>query len=151
MAFDDTCVYASGNVPEKNMLCVRADGEGDVTDTHVLWQTREANTYVPSPLVSGDLLFLVLDGGIAFCREAQTGQVLWKERLGGDFSASPVLAGDYIYATSESGVTHVFRASRQFERIAENDLGEGTLATPAICVGQIFLRTATHLFCIEGR
>lgn len=148
MAFDELFVYASGNVPEKNMLCVRADGHGDVTDTHVHWKTRKSNTYVPSPLICDDLLFVVIDSGVAFCRDAHSGDVIWKQRLGGDFSASPVLAGGNVYAISEDGATHVFRAGRKFELVAKNDLGERCLATPAICGGSIFIRTEGHLYCI---
>jgi outer membrane protein assembly factor BamB len=148
IAFDDDCVYASGGYPEKTMMCVRADGTGDVTDTHVLWKTNHSNTYVPSPLVDGDLLYVVADSGIVFCRNAQSGVVVWKHRLHGSFFASPIAAGGQIHATNDAGVTYVFRASSEYNLLAKNDVGEDCMATPAICRGQIYLRTASHLYCI---
>jgi outer membrane protein assembly factor BamB len=148
MAFDDLCVYASGNVPDKLMLAIRADGHGDVSSSNILWSTSEGNTYVPSPLICGDRLFAVIDSGVAYCRDSRSGDVIWKHRLGGSFFASPVAAGEYVYATSELGVTHVFRSADKYELVAKNDIGQACLATPVICNGQLFLRTESSLFCI---
>jgi outer membrane protein assembly factor BamB len=148
VAFDDLCVYASGNVPDKFMLGIRADGRGDVTNTNVLWSTHEANTYVPSPLVCGNLLFVVLDSGMAYCRDARSGEVLWKHRLGGNFFASPVAAGGYVYAVNDIGVTFIFRPSNAFELVAQNEIGESCVATPVFSGDRLYLRTVSALYCI---
>lgn len=148
MAFDESRVYASGNVPEKEWLCVRADGEGDVADSHVVWRTDQRVTYVPSPLVHDGRLFFVTDSGLAFCLDAATGREIWKHRLPGSFIASPVLAGGNIFATAESGTTFVFRASSKFDELARNELGETCYATPAISGDRLSLRTVKHLYCI---
>jgi hypothetical protein len=34
------CVYASSNYPAMQMVCVRTDGQGDVTDSHLVWRHR---------------------------------------------------------------------------------------------------------------
>ena len=148
MAFDDENVYASGNVPEKKMLAVRGDGQGDVTGSHVLWTTTREVTYVPSPICVGKHLFIVNDSGTAFCRDSRTGKVIWKERLGGNFFSSPVLAAGNLYATNDAGVTYVFRAGPEFELVAKNDIGETCMATPVFCGGRVYLRTSDHLYCI---
>lgn len=149
IAFDKECVYASGNVPEKIVVGVRADGGGDVTDTHVLWNLNRSNPYVPSPLVVGDRLITVLDNGTVFCRDAKTGEELWKGRLSGNFFASPVFAGGHVYAVNEVGVVYVFDVGEKLVRVAENDMGENCMATPAICGNAIYLRTASRLVCIR--
>lgn len=149
MASDDECVYASGNVPQKMLMAIRADGSGNVTDTHVLWNLNRANPYVPSPLVIGDRLITVLDNGTVFCRESKTGDEVWKRRLSGNFFSSPVLAGGHVYVVSELGIVYVFDAGEKFKSVAENDVGETCMATPAICDDAIYLRTTTHLVCIR--
>ena len=148
MAFEEDLVFASGRVPEKDLLCVRADGSGDVSDTHVEWRTNKLITYVPSPLVHEGRLYLVNDDGIARCLEAHTGEELWRQRLEGEFSASPLLAAGNIYATNEAGTTFVFGAGPEFELVARNDIGEECLASPVICGGRVFLRTSRHLYCL---
>ena len=59
-------------------------------------------------------------------------------------------AGGLLYATNQKGTTFVFKPNPQaYEQVAENKIGESSNATPAISEGQIFIRTAGHLFCIQ--
>jgi outer membrane protein assembly factor BamB len=127
---------------------VRPDGRGDVTSTHVLWKARGAPNK-PSILLADDLLFMIGDSGIATCLEAKTGQLVWKSRVDGEFSASPILAGGKVYMFSQEGKTTVIEAGRAFKVIAENQLNEGFMASPAIDGNALFLRTKTHLYRIE--
>ena len=148
VAFDEDTVYASGNVPEKLLMAVRADGHGDVSDSHVRWRLNRANPYVPSPLVCTDLLFTLLDSGTLICRDKHSGDEIWKQRLGGNFFSSPVLAGNSLFASSDAGVTYVVRAERSYQLVGKNDIEEPCKATPVICGGCIYLRTDQHLYCI---
>ena len=121
---------------------------GDATDTHIVWSYAKGAPNTPSPLVVGDELYLVSDGGIATCFDAKTGQVHWSERLGGDFSASPIAAEGRIYFQNEEGVGTVVKAGKAYEVIAKNDLGERTLASPAVADNTLFLRSKSHLWRI---
>ena len=141
-------IYASAGYPTRNLLCIRADGSGDVTGTHVVWQMKGKVAFVPSPLLDDGLLYLVDDGGVAMCFDAQTGKVAWKERLPGGFSASPVLAGGNLFLTSEAGVTYVLKTGRSFQLVATNNLADGGFATPVVDGGRIYLRTLHHLYCL---
>lgn len=142
VAWNDEFVFATGGFPENHVLAIRADGSGEV-----VWQNK-VKDYVPSPLLVGELLFVVTDDGIAYCFEAKTGKEVWKKRLGGDFSASPILAGDHVYVPNERGTVYVFKPTRQYELVAENTLSSGGFASPVVCGDTIFLRTAENLYCI---
>jgi hypothetical protein len=48
-------------------------------------------------------------------------------------------------------VTSVIKAGPAFELLAENDLAEYTLSSPAISNGRIYLRTEKHLYAIGGK
>jgi outer membrane protein assembly factor BamB len=128
---------------------IRVDGAGDVTDTHIAWTTSRGAPNTPSMLLVGDELYFVSDGGVASCVDARTGELHWNERLGGDFSASPIQANGRLYFTNERGRTFVIRASRTFEKLAENDLGERTLASPAAGGPALFIRTEAHLHRLQ--
>lgn len=148
ISFDDERVYACAGFPKRNFLCIRANGSGDVTKTHMVWR-RDGNCgYVPSLLLADGLLYMTVDEGKLVCFEAKTGKVVWEEKVRGKFSASPVLAGGHIYLPNEAGVTFVFKAGRQVELVAENDLADGGFATPVILGGRIYLRTLHQLYCI---
>lgn len=149
-------VYAMGGYPRTGSVAVRADGKGDVTDSHVLWSSRDAS-YVPTPVVRDGRVMVVSDRGFATCLEAESGKLLYKERLpevsgGGSFYASPVLANGLLYAVSRRNGTFVIKAGSDYELVARNQLtGDDSdfNATPAIAGRQLFLRSNQTLYCIE--
>jgi hypothetical protein len=141
-------VYLASGFLAVTLLAVRADGDGDVTRTHVAWKMERAAPLTPSPLLVGDEVYIVTDGGIATCLDALTGRRRWQERLTGTYSASPVHAGGRIYFVNEDGVTTVIAPGTAFRLLAVNTLEGTTLASPAVADGSIFIRTATTLFRI---
>jgi len=134
---------------ERPVLAVKAGGRGDISTSHVAWRFMNGPD-VPSPVTDGIYLYLINDRGIVWCLDAKTGvEVYGRQRLrSATYSGSPVLADGKVYITDEDGVTSIFRAGARFERIAENDLGEYTLSSPAISNGQIFIRTDRFLYAI---
>ncbi|HEY9430822.1 MAG TPA: serine/threonine protein kinase, partial [Blastocatellia bacterium] len=85
--------------------------------------------------------------------DAKTGKDVYPpQRLKpGTYSSSPVLADGRVYATNEEGITTVVKAGPQFEILAENSLNDYCLSSPAISDGQLFIRTASYLYCIGKR
>lgn len=132
-------------------LAVRPAGTGDLSRTGLAWRSPRGAPHVPSPVLSGDYLYQVNDLGIVTCFRARTGEVLFQKRLGGTFSASPVAADGKIYLTSEDGDTTVVRPGPDLDVLSVNPLGETTLASAAVLGGQIFIRTAKHLWAIGAR
>jgi outer membrane protein assembly factor BamB len=131
------------------LLAIRPDGPGDVTRSHVVWQTQRSVPRRSSPLLVDGDLYMVADNGIATCLDAATGQERWTERLGGTFSASPVFAAGRIYLFSENGTTTVIQPGSPFRMLAANPLDGHIMATPAFDGRSLFLRTATHLYRID--
>lgn len=149
--YGEGLVFVCGGYDSPSLLAIRPDGQGDVTETHVVWKTRRNVPLTPSPLLDKSELYVVSDNGIASCYDARTGKVHWEERLGGKHSASPILANGLVYTQSEEGVSTVFKAGSKFERIARNDLKERSLASFAASGGALFARTENHLYRIENR
>jgi outer membrane protein assembly factor BamB len=134
------------------LIAVRLGAQGNLTETGIAWRYNRAVPYKPSPLLIDDLIFMVNDGGIVTCLDAKTGQPVWQERIGGrSYSASPLFAEGRIYCFSEDGLITVLKAGRTFEKLAENRLEEGFMASPAVAGKALFLRTKTHLYRIETR
>ncbi len=130
----------------------RAGGAGDITTSHIVWKF-DRGPDVPSPVVDGTYFYSVSDNGVVWCLDAKTGT----EHYGGQriktgtYSSSPVLAEGKLYITSEDGVTTVYKAGPKFEVLAENNMADYTLSSVAISDSQIFLRTASALWCIGKR
>ena len=142
------------NAAEQTILAVRGGGEGDVTDTHLLWKHKTKYTdHIVSPLVSDGRMFLIKEGGISTIFETAGGMPLRgavRVAAGGSYFASPVLGDGKIYLAGENGTVVVLRDSANYEELARNDMGESILATPAIADGKLFIRTRTKLVCIAA-
>ena len=77
-------VFICSGFDQPELLAIRPDGQGDVTETHVAWSLKRGIPLTPSPLLVGEELYIVSDNGIASCLDAKTGQKHWQERLGGN-------------------------------------------------------------------
>lgn len=143
-------VYVSSGFESASVYAIRTGGRGDVSDTHVAWKASRGAPKTPSMLLVGEELYFVADNGIITCVDGHTGKQHWQERVGGNVSASPVCADGRIYVTTEEGKTLVVAASTEFEKLAENELGERTLASPAVVGDSIFMRTAAHLYRLKA-
>lgn len=146
VVYNDT-VYAPTRV--KPLIAFRAGGRGDISKSHKLWEFRNGPD-VPTPVTDGKYFFSVNDRGIVWCLDAKTGEEIWggKRIKSAIYSSSPVLADGKLYVTNEDGLTTVVKAGPSFEVLAENDLNDYTLSSPAISDGHIFLRTAKYLYSI---
>lgn len=134
-------------------LAIRPGGRGDVTESHIAWQTPRGSPFIPSPLVYGKYLYLVNDmTSIATCFEAATGKLMWQGRLGEaqreSFSASPVGVGGKVYFTNDDGETFVLAAGPEFKLLHVNQMGERMLATPALVDAKWYFRTENHLVAV---
>ena len=150
-AYANGMLYVSSGFDAAVLYAIRPSGaKGDATQTHVAWTARKGAPNTPSPLVVGGEVYMIADAGVATCADAKSGAVHWSERLDGNFSASPVFAEGRVYFQNEAGVGYVVKAGKKFELLAENDLGERSLASYAVVDGALFIRTERHLWKIAG-
>lgn len=133
------------------VFALRPGGEGDITESHVVWQFSRLLPYVPSPLYYGDHLYMVKNGGIFSCLDAKTGDLLKHGRVSarGNYFSSPVAGDGKIYLVSERGEITVVRAGEDWQELSAASLGEDSYSTPAVVAGRIYLRTSGHLYCFS--
>ena len=137
-------------------LAITPGGKGDVTATHVAWNSPKGSPFVPSGLVHGEYLYLVNDmQSILTVHEAKTGKVVYQDRLGEPvregFSVSPVAIGDKLFFTNDEGQTFVVQAGATFKLLRTNELKARVLASPALVDGIWYWRTDRHLLAIGNR
>jgi outer membrane protein assembly factor BamB len=112
-----------------------------------LWKSSQLRPGTASPIVVGEKVFTLSDGGILTCGEAATGKRAWQLRLKGPISATPVAAGSFLYCVSEKGVAQVVDITKpEGEVVNEFDLAEKILCTPSIAGGAIYFRSDTRLW-----
>jgi len=142
-------VLVSSAWPVRILAAIKPDGQGDVTKSKVVWQSKKGAYYVPSPVCTDDYMFTTMTTGQVHCIEVSTGRILWVQNMGAQYS-SPVLAGGLVYMPNDEGVITVIKPGPKFEYLAKNPIGEKMYASPAISNGKIYLRGFQHLFCISA-
>ncbi len=145
--FSDGLIYVTRGM-RGALLAIKPGGQGELSTDHIVWKHEKGTPDTPCPVVWHDRLFTVTDDGIARAFDALSGRLLWTERLKGDYKASPLAAEGRIYFLNTSGLCTVVSASDRFEKLSENQLGEGTLASPAVAGGKLYLRGRKALYCI---
>lgn len=145
----DGMIYQVSGFPNKILHAIRTGGKGDITASHMAWQTDKDITAIPSPLYSKPYLYVLTESGVLSCVKAETGEVLYRQRLsGGKCSASPVWADGKIYLLNEKCKTTVIEDGPEFKVVAENELEGWCVASAAISQGNIFIRAEKTLYCI---
>lgn len=149
--FGHGLVYATIDRDKPELWAIRPDGMGDVSETHVVWKKTRRMPDRASPMLVGELLFVMDRNGYLTCLEAKSGAEVWQHRLEEKFSAAPICANDRIYFFSEEGICTVVKPARAFETLATNPIGEGEqlMASPAVHDKAFYIRTARHLYRIE--
>ena len=128
---------------------------GETSNAYVAWSLPQGGTYNTSPIVYGDYYYTLFDRGFLTCHDARTGKEIYtKVRLdpaAGAFTASPWAYNGKLFAMSEDGVTYVIQAGPEYKLLRTNSLDEFTMATPAIHLDSLLIRTATTLYRITNR
>jgi outer membrane protein assembly factor BamB len=139
------------------IYAIRPGARGDITlaegrssNASIVWSEPKGAPYLTTPLVYGDYFYTVAGNGVLTCYHARTGERVYQQRLGtgGYFSSSPVAADGRIYFANEDGQIFVVRAGSDFELLGTNEMGEVTMATPALAPGLIVYRTLGSLVAI---
>lgn len=144
--FDQDRVFVCTGYNEPELVAVSTTGDGDVSDSAILWRYTRQVPEVSSPLVVEGRVYFVSSKGITTCVNADNGSMVWQHRIGGNFAASPLYAEDHIYFTSTEGVTTIIKPGSDYLELEKNELFGETYASLAIYKGNILLRTHPVLY-----
>ena len=142
------------------IFAIKPGATGDITlqnkatkSDFISWSTTRGGPYIPTPIVYGDQLYVLLNNGVLATYKVATGEQIYQKRLGagGSFSASPVAGDGKIYCSSEDGDVYVIKAGPEYEELAKNAIGEVLMATPAISDGLIIFRGINHVYAIKAQ
>jgi outer membrane protein assembly factor BamB len=134
-----------------SLYAIGLGGKGPLTEADVAWKQSQGTADSSCPVIWKDLIFWITDNGVAHCHDAKTGSAKWERRLAGDFKASPIAAAGRIYFLNLAGKCTVVAAAPEFQKLAENEIDEETIASPAISDGKIFLRGKKTLYCLGNK
>jgi outer membrane protein assembly factor BamB len=157
----DGLIYiTNAHGPRAPVYAIRETATGDITlaegtssNQGVAWSAPRDGGYMCTPLIYRGILYIVKYNGVLSAYDAASGEVKYQQRLAGGksaFTSSPVASDGKVYLASEEGHVYVLKAGPSFEVIAENNMGESVLATPAISEGVLIYRTQDHVIAVGG-
>jgi outer membrane protein assembly factor BamB len=137
--------------PNESLAAVRADGQGDVTKTHVAWKAEDGIPDICSPATDGARVYVLTTQGTLTCYGAADGKKKWEHEYETDCFASPTVVGDRLLLLTAKGTAIWVAAADAFRELGRAELGEGVFASPAFLGGRIYLRGTTHLYSIGAK
>lgn len=147
--FGHGMVFCATGYPKPQLWAIRADGQGDVTESHVVWTHDRQAPEIASPILVDADLYMVSVIGVATCLDAHTGESRWQKRLGGNHAASPLWADGKLYFASEDGVVTVLKPGREYVELARNQSPGIHMASPAATGQSLFFRSSEGLYCVR--
>ena len=138
-----------------------ATGKGKLGMDSIKWMVKGFLGGYSSPVLDGDRLYQVDNGGNLFAFDVQTGKQLWKQNLGVIQKASSVFADGKIYVGTESGKFYILRPhSDRCEILSEVELPlsnqglmnqrtpEPIVAAAAVARGRVYVVSSDTLYAI---
>jgi outer membrane protein assembly factor BamB len=138
-----------GNGPSM-IHAINPNGQGDVTESRLLWTSREVGRVVGTPIAKDGLLYVGDLGGTLHCLDAATGAQVWKHEMNEAIWGCLLLAGDRIYVGNIEGSLAVLRAGRRKELLAQIEMDGPLYSRPALIGDAIYLATSRRLYLIAA-
>jgi len=139
-----------GNAPSF-VYAINPNGRGDITQSGLLWTSRDVSRVVGTPIVKDGLLYVGDVGGTIHCLDAATGVQLWKHETNEAIWGCLLLAGDRLYVGNAGGLMTVLRAGRRKELLGEIEMDAPLYARPAVVGDALYLATANRLYLIAAK
>ena len=157
LLWNRTFVVTNGYRGVQPIYVIKAGAAGDITlkegepsNEHIPWSHKRGGPYTPTPVIYGDILYILQNQGVLSAYDMKSGSRLYQQRVGngGSYSASPVAGDGKIYLPSEDGDVYVVKAGPKYELLGHGTLGEVVMATPAISDGTLYVRSMQKLWAI---
>ena len=155
---NDLIYITGGYPPGRTMYAFRPGAVGDISlksgedkNSFLAWTSPKGSPYTPTPLIYGDLLYVLADNGVLSAYVAQTAELVYQQRLPSSFSASPVAADGRLYLPSEDGDVFVVKTGRQYELLSRNTMGQPLMASPALSQGMLIIRGEKAIYALGDR
>src|SRR5882724_7570325 len=116
--------------------------QGAKAENARVWKRDDTGTFVPTPALYKDRLYIVRDRGEVECLDPATGNSIWSNafpKASSNFYSSPVVASGKLYAVREDGVVFVANVEGKFELLAQNNMGERVIASPVPVASRLFI------------
>ncbi|MCA9214174.1 MAG: PQQ-like beta-propeller repeat protein [Planctomycetales bacterium] len=148
------CGHSEQNTADTTVLgaLFALDGraKSEVKETDMLWKIPSRTIGRCQPLLVGDRLYAIDDGGTLWVVDAKTGKDIARQKLGRIMFGSMVYGDGKIYVGEATGRWYVLQPTDHGVKVVHQLRlnNEEILGSPIIAGGRIYLPTNAALYCI---
>ncbi len=141
----------ASNKATGGLYAIEMGGKGNLPSA---WKfdDRRGLSDVTTPVIVGDALYIISEGGLLTSLDLASGAIRKQERVGqpDQYFASPVAGDGKLYLASLSGILTVVKTGAEWETLASHALEEEEVwATPALSGKAVYIRCKERLYCFE--
>lgn len=136
------------------MVAVDAGLKGEIKKEQTKWSNYGWQGGFSSPVLDGDRMYQVDNGGNIAAFDVNTGKQLWLKNLGTIQKASPVFVDGKLYVGTENGKFFILEPSATGVKILDEDqlgteqLPEAIIASVAVSNGRVFVVSDSNMYAI---
>ena len=151
----DGIVYiAVGQDPEHgegvgHLWAINASGEGDVTESHVVWHHPFRRT-ISTVAIHDGIVYVPNFSGFFHALDRETGKLIWEYDMLAAVWGSPYVVDGKVMLGDEDGDLTVLKTGREMEVLAEIGFGNVIYSTPVAANGTLYVMTRSHLYAIAN-
>ena len=132
-------------VPTKWLAAVDLKPAADPRNEPV-WEVKELKPTSASPVLRDGKIYAINRGGVLNCYDLASSRIDWTTRLKGTVWATPLLGPEHLFCFNAKGDALVLDLNGEI--IAEINMVEEILASPAVSGNAMFVRSHSHLWKI---
>ena len=132
-------------VPTKWLVAVDLQPSADPPDEPV-WEAKQLKPTSASPVLRDGKIYAINRGGVLNCYDLASSTIDWTTRLKGTVWATPLLGPEHLFCFNAKGDALVLDLNGEI--LAEINMVEEILASPAVSGNAMFVRSHSHLWKI---
>jgi outer membrane protein assembly factor BamB len=130
------------------LKCIDATGQGDVTETALLWSYPLERHCCSTPSIRDGLVYVADCGGKVHCVDAQTGRPYWVHDAGRDIWASTLVADGKVYVGTRGRQFWVLATGKEKRVLSSIQLDDALISTPVAANGTLYVGTMKRLYAL---
>ncbi len=132
-------------IPAKWLQAVELS-PGDQSEDEPVWEAKQLKPTAASPVLRDGKIYASNRGGVLNCYDLASSKIDWTTRLKGTVWATPLLGPEHLFCFNAKGDALVLDLNGEI--LAEINMVEEILASPAVSGNAMFVRSHSHLWKI---
>ncbi|MFP4579669.1 MAG: PQQ-binding-like beta-propeller repeat protein [Candidatus Sumerlaeia bacterium] len=136
---------------EGAVVCIDASGEGDVTETHKIWENTDVARTFSTPSIYKGLILVSTHAGYVNCLDLKTGESIWQEDMNATiWNYFQAVGDDKLFVTNERRDFFIMNATPEGGVLYHEELDGVNNPQPGITNGVLVVGSTRSIAAYGG-